>query len=64
MRFMEYLRGRDVLSTKKEKNMENSCENCVFEYTCDWSAAGDNEICDDWKADLNYKKVRGIYESN
>ena len=27
---------------------EQSCANCIYEYTCDWSPAKDDECCRDW----------------
>lgn len=32
--------------------MEKSCWNCLFEYTCDWKAAGDKPDCPKWKGDV------------
>lgn len=26
-----------------------SCENCVYEYTCDWTPAGEEECCKNWR---------------
>lgn len=25
------------------------CDNCLYEYACDWSKAGEKLKCDDWK---------------
>lgn len=27
---------------------EKSCENCIYEYTCNWSPAKDKDYCNDW----------------
>ncbi len=27
---------------------EQSCANCIYEYTCDWSPVKDNDYCKDW----------------
>ena len=26
-----------------------SCDNCLYEYTCDWSKAGERSCCEDYK---------------
>lgn len=31
------------------------CDNCLYEYACDWSKAGDELRCEDWKPDLEYE---------
>lgn len=31
--------------------MKKSCWNCLFEYMCDWSEAGDKSACQKWKGD-------------
>jgi hypothetical protein len=28
------------------------CMNCVCEHVCDWEPAGDDDYCEDWRADL------------
>ena len=25
------------------------CDNCLYEYACDWSKAGEELRCEDWK---------------
>lgn len=34
----------------KEREQE-SCDNCLYEYTCDWSKAGERSCCEDYKED-------------
>lgn len=29
------------------------CDNCLYEYACDWSKAGDELRCEDWKPELS-----------
>lgn len=29
------------------------CDNCLYEYACDWSKAGDELRCDEWKPEGN-----------
>lgn len=29
--------------------MEKECTNCLFEYTCNWAAAGEEKCCGEWK---------------
>lgn len=39
--------------------MENkACDNCLFEYFCDWSPAGDNNYCEYWKSEIDSLKVK------
>lgn len=28
--------------------MEKTCENCVYEYTCDWTPAAEENFCENW----------------
>lgn len=28
-----------------------TCENCVYEYTCDWTPAAGEECCENWKSE-------------
>lgn len=28
------------------------CDNCLYEYACDWSKAGEKLKCEDWKAEV------------
>ena len=38
--------------------MENkTCDNCLFEYFCDWSPAGDNNYCEYWKSETDSLKA-------
>lgn len=32
--------------------MEKTCETCIFEYSCDWTPAGRQACCKNWKEDL------------
>ena len=32
------------ISMEKER-----CDNCLYEYACDWNKAGDELRCEDWK---------------
>ena len=32
--------------------MEKPCETCIFEYSCDWTPAGRQACCKNWKEDL------------
>lgn len=29
------------------------CDNCLYGYACDWSKAGEELRCEDWKPDTN-----------
>lgn len=29
------------------------CDNCLYEYACYWSKAGDELRCEDWKPEAN-----------
>lgn len=29
-------------------NEQKTCWNCLHEYQCDWSSAGDHHYCKDW----------------
>ena len=40
--------------------MESRCENCMFEYLCDWKPAGDEDACGRW---VNEGKVADGKES-
>lgn len=31
--------------------MKKTCENCVYEYTCDWTPAARKECCENWKSE-------------
>lgn len=45
--------------------MENkACDNCLFEYFCDWSPAGDNNYCEYWKSETDSLKVSEKGEQN
>lgn len=35
--------------------MEKTCENCVYEYTCDWTPAAEKEYCENWKNESGEK---------
>ena len=35
--------------------MEKTCENCVYEYTCDWTPAAGKECCENWKNESGEK---------
>jgi hypothetical protein len=28
------------------------CDNCLYEYACDWSKAGEELKCEDWKTEV------------
>lgn len=28
---------------------QESCTNCLYEYTCDWEWAGDRGCCENWR---------------
>ena len=28
------------------------CDNCLYEYTCNWKCAGDDLKCDKWKPEM------------
>lgn len=32
------------------------CDNCLYEYACDWNKAGDALKCEDWKPEDNKMK--------
>lgn len=32
-------------------NKDEHCDNCMFEYTCNWSKAGNDMHCSEWKTD-------------
>lgn len=32
------------------------CDNCLYEYACDWSKAGDELKCEDWKLEEEQRK--------
>lgn len=45
--------------------MENkACDNCLFEYFCDWSPAGDNNYCEYWKSETDSLKSSEKGEQN
>lgn len=29
--------------------MQQRCDNCLFEYSCNWEAAGEDACCPEWK---------------
>ena len=31
--------------------MRKSCSNCLYEYFCDWTPAGEKECCEYWKSE-------------
>ncbi len=35
-----------------------SCMNCIYEYTCNWKPAGEDNHCEEWRADgeVNHEK--------
>lgn len=35
--------------------MKKICENCINEYLCDWTPAGQNDYCNEWvkEPDIN-----------
>ena len=36
--------------TRKDRIMERErCDNCLYEYACDWRKAGEDLKCEDWK---------------
>lgn len=36
--------------TRKDRIMERErCDNCLYEYACDWRKAGEELRCEDWK---------------
>ena len=57
---IEYLlNGRDVIRAEIQRKIERemkrmkkqnirTCDNCMFEYTCDWSPAGKEACCGNW----------------
>lgn len=34
-----------------------SCENCVYEYVCDWHEANEEYSCGDWLPDLSMARL-------
>lgn len=48
---------------------EQSCANCIYEYTCDWSPVKDDGCCKDWtetpevRVRPKVKSLIGIYEN-
>ena len=38
--------------------MEKTCESCIYEYTCDWTAAG-QDSCENWRADKEAANEEG-----
>ena len=48
-----------VSETLEEEAMsERSCENCVYEYVCDWHEANEEYSCGDWLPDLSVTEPR------
>lgn len=35
-----------------------SCENCVYEYTCDWTPAEGKEYCENWRPEQAEEEER------
>ena len=33
------------------ENCNRACWNCWFDEFCDWAAAGDKEVCENWKSE-------------
>lgn len=39
--------------TRKDRIMERErCDNCLYEYACDWRKAGEKLKCEDWKPEV------------
>jgi hypothetical protein len=32
------------------------CDNCLYEYACDWRKAGEELKCEDWKLELSSRE--------
>ena len=39
--------------------IEKGCWNCLYEYTCDWQPAGEEDSCDDW-VEGEHKNLQNI----
>ncbi len=40
--------NESILKWRREQEKER-CDNCLYEYACDWSKAGEELRCEDWK---------------
>ena len=43
------------MDVQENISMRKLCENCINEYLCDWTPAGQNDYCNDWvkEPDIN-----------
>ena len=41
----------DGMNGNADTGTQPSCDNCLYEYTCDWSKAGERSCCEDYKED-------------
>jgi len=39
------------------------CDNCLYEYACDWSKAGEELRCEDWKPE-DMRMERNVNEQS
>lgn len=39
------------------------CDNCLYEYACDWSKAGDDLRCEEWKSE-DMRMERNVNEQS
>lgn len=39
----------DRMNENVNTEIQPSCDNCLYEYTCDWSKAGERSCCEDYK---------------
>lgn len=58
---IDYFSGNSGAGT----GIEKTCENCTYEYTCDWSQAEGGSCCKGWKSDAiknNEKEKKALNE--
>ncbi len=45
-----------MINYSTEPSEVKECSNCLFEYTCNWKPAGENDACADWKPEGEEEK--------
>lgn len=53
----EYAKGWDDACETVLDILERKCENCTYECSCDWSAAGEEDSCDNWRKEVSFAHV-------
>lgn len=40
--------------------IEKTCEDCLYEYQCDWGPAGDRPCCQEWRPEHREQEVEEL----